>query len=122
MSNLSALVGAVVSCWYPQHDAPNKPGPKFRPVLVVGYDDKAKRLKVVYGTSQNTHRNGLGEITFSQKEINGLSKDTKFCLRNADWLPLHRDYFADARGKQEILGSIPKARLSDLWDAIHETL
>lgn len=122
MSNLSALVGAVISCWYPQHDSPGLPGPKFRPVLVVGFDPEAKALHVVYGTSQHTHRNGRGEITFTPAEINGLSKDTKFSLRNAAWLPLSAEYFACAKGTYQILGSIPKARLGQLADAVAEAL
>lgn len=122
MSNLSALVGAVVSCWFPQHDAPSKPGPKFRPVLVAGYDPRAKRVLVAYGTSQRTHQNHRGEITFTPSEIHGLSKDTKFCLSNAQWLPLSADYFADSRGKQKILGKLPRSRASDLQNAIEEII
>jgi len=122
MSNLSALVGAVISCWYPQHDKPSQPGPKFRPVLVVGFDSKAKRINVVYGSSQRTHQLGRGEITFTPDEINGLSKDTKFSLRNAAWLPLCSDFFACSSGKYQILGTIPKARLGQLEDAIEETV
>lgn len=120
MSNLSALVGAVVSCWFPQHDQPNLPGPKYRPALVAGCDAKAGKILVVYGTSQRTHLAGRGEISFSPSEIAGLSKDTKFCLRNAQWLPLKAEYFADNAGKINILGRIPSDRSREMKERIEE--
>lgn len=120
MSSLSALVGAVVSCWFPQHDRPNSPGPKYRPVLVAGCDSKAGKILVVYGTSQRTHIAGRAEISFGTSEIAGLSKDTKFCLRNAEWLPLKAEYFADNAGKINILGRIPAARTNELLERIEE--
>lgn len=120
MSNLSALVGAVVSCWFPQHDKPNYPGPKYRPALVAGCDAKAGKILVVYGTSQRTHLAGRGEITFSPSEIAGLQKDTKFCLRNAQWLPLQAEFFADNSGKISVLGRTPAARANELLERIEE--
>ena len=119
MSIPSALAGAIVFIWFPEEEAPHKPGPKYRPALITEVDLERKRLLAVYGTSQNTERQGKGEITFTTAEITGLSKDTKFCLGKSVWLPLEAEYLTQD-GKLSVVGRVPSNRSRDLLQAIEE--
>ncbi len=122
MSNLSALVGAVLFAWMPEDEHPHSPGPKFRPVLVIDADADSRRLKVAYGTSQRTGVNHKGEITFQQNEIPGLRKDTKFCLGQSKWIPLSAEFLSRSGQSSDlaILGIIPKSRSRALLLRIEE--
>lgn len=122
MSNLSALVGAILFAWFPEDENPHKPGPKFRPVLVVDVDPDQRRLCVAYGTSQHTDQNRIGEITFGQNEIEGLNRDTKFCLGKQKWIPMTNAYLSKTPSisKLAVLGFIPKRRTDDLILRIEE--
>lgn len=122
MSNLSALVGAILFAWLPKDEAPHRPGPKFRPVLVIDADPIAERLCLAYGTSQHTGRNARGEITFRRGEISGLNKDTKFCLGKTKWVPARAEYLSrtGSIGDIVVLGVIPKKRSRDLLVRLEE--
>lgn len=122
MSNLSALLGAVIFAWLPEDENPHRPGPKFRPVLVINTDPVSKRLQVAYGTSQRVDANGKGEITFRQNEIEGLSKDTKFCLGKSMWIPLSAKYLSQtgSAGNLAVLGIIPNSRTKELRMRLEE--
>lgn len=122
MSNLSALVGAILFAWMPQDENPHQPGPKFRPVLVINADPSAKRILVAYGTSQNVQRCGRGEITFGTDEVPGLTKDTKFCLAKAKWIPVSPEYLyqSPAAAKLAVLGSFPSNRSRELRARLEE--
>lgn len=122
MSNLSALVGAVLFAWLPEDENPHRPGPKFRPVLVIDADPVSKRLRVAYGTSQRVGTNGKGEITFRQNEMEGLSKDTKFCLGKSKWIPLSAEYLSQTRSadKLTVLGLTPPLRRRELLQRMEE--
>lgn len=121
MFNPSALVGAIMFAWMPEDENPSRPGPKYRPVLVVSADPATKRLLVAYGTSRRVERNGKGELTIRREEINGLSCDTKFCLRNSKWIPLADAYLLDNKTKKPtVLGTIPRNRRDDLIDRLRE--
>lgn len=122
MSNLSALVGAIVFSWFPECDKSNAPGPKFRPSLVIDADPDSRRICLAYGTSQHTDRNGLGEITFDAEEIKGLSKDTKFCLTKTCWVPVNDAYLSQSKkgGDSIIVGFIPNNRKMQLASRIEE--
>lgn len=122
MSNLSALVGAILFAWLPEDENPHHPGPKFRPVLVINADPNAKRILVAYGTSQNVERNGKGEITFRTDEVPGLSKDTKFCLAKAKWIPVSPEflYQSPAAAKLAVLGMFPRRRSHELMQRVDE--
>ncbi|MFC6674320.1 hypothetical protein [Marinobacterium aestuariivivens] len=123
MSNLSALVGAILFAWLPEDEHPHRPGPKFRPVLVVDADPSGKRLCLAYGTSQRVEQNGKGEITFRKDEIEGLSKDTKFCIGKTKWIPLSAEYLSRTKknaGGLAVLGFIPQKRSRELQMRIEE--
>ncbi|MBZ9574527.1 hypothetical protein [Modicisalibacter sp. MOD 31.J] len=122
MSNLTALVGAVVFAWLPEDEAPHHPGPKFRPVLVVDMDLERKQLCVAYGTSQRVDRCGRGEIVFTPKEIEKLSKPTKFCLGKAKWIPLSSSYLSKTGEGKNVayLGRTPANRAADLLKRLEE--
>lgn len=122
MSNLSALVGAIVFAWFPEDENPHQPGPKFRPVIVVDLDHDNKRIRVAYGTSQKVDRCGRGEISFAKGEINGLPKDTKFCLGKSKWIPLTKEYLADGKksGGVTVLGRVPAKRARDVLHRLQE--
>lgn len=122
MSNLSALVGAILFAWFPEEENPHRPGPKFRPVLVLDVDPDHQRLCVAYGTSQRVGQNRKGEITFGKNEISGLTHDTKFCLGKSRWIPLASEYLAESESssKLAVLGLIPQRRRDDLIDRLEE--
>lgn len=52
MANLSAPIGAVVRVWFPESETVMQPGPKFRPGLILGFDDSNGRRKVLVATEQ----------------------------------------------------------------------
>lgn len=114
MSKPSPLIGAILFAWLPDHLRPNNPGPKFRPVMVIEADVANKRLLVAYGTSQKVDRCHRGEIVFRKEDIEGLTKDTKFCLGNSKWIPISSEYLSEdqSSGGLAILGHIP-AKKSD---------
>lgn len=122
MSNLSALRGVILFAWLPEDENPHRPGPKFRPVFVIDVDPEARRLLVAYGTSQRVEVNGLGEITFRKSEIEGLSRDTKFCLGKSKWIPLAKEYLSQSQSAEKlaVLGTIPSSRVRELWMRLSE--
>jgi hypothetical protein len=122
MSNPSPLIGAVLFAWLPDHLRPNNPGPKFRPVMVIDVDAANKRLLVAYGTSQNVDRCHRGEIVFREDEIEGLSKDTKFCLGNSQWIPISAEYLSknQSSGGLAVLGHPPAKRSKDILLRLQE--
>lgn len=122
MSNLSALVGAVLFAWLPEDEHPHQPGPKYRPVLVIDADPEGKRVCLAYGTSQRVDQNGKGEITFRKDEVNGLTKDTKFCLGKTKWVPVAPEYLSKTKtaGGLTVLGMTPRNRTDDLVDRLEE--
>lgn len=95
MSHLSAPVGAIVRAWFPESEAILSPGPKLRPCLVIAEDLRNGRAMVLvaYGTSQRTWARGAGELTLDADSYQSLTRNTKFCLRRAVWLPLSSEYF-----------------------------
>lgn len=124
MSNLSALVGAILFAWLPEDENPRRPGPKFRPVLVVDADPVSMRLCVAYGTSQRVNTKGKGEITFRQGEITGLGKDTKFCLGKSKWIPLSAEYLSKpgSTSNPTVLGLIPPNRRREMVMRLEEVV
>lgn len=119
---LAPQVGEIVRCWFPESESVMVPGPKFRPVLVLAVDDESRpvsRVLVAYGTSQHTERSALGEFVAPRSLIPELDCDTKFCLRQALWLPLSSEYFA-SRGRQSLPVAIPARLHTLLMRAFHE--
>lgn len=121
MTNPSALIGAILFAWMPEEEHPHRPGPKFRPVLVVDADPSAKRICLAYGTSQRVEQNGKGEITLRKGEIQGLNRDTKFCLGKTQWVPLTAEYLCEGdTGGFSVLGLIPKAQARKFFYRLKE--
>ncbi len=109
MAKPSPLVGAILFAWLPDDERPNHPGPKFRPVLVIEADTANKRLLVAYGTSRKVDRCYRGDVAFRQEDINGLSKDTKFCLGKSKWISISAEYLSkdQSTGGLAVLGHVP---------------
>ncbi|WP_166256023.1 toxin of addiction system [Marinobacter salicampi] len=124
MSNLSALTGCILFAWLPEDENPHQPGPKFRPVLVVDADPEGKRLCLAYGTSQRVDQNGKGEITFRRNEIDGLAKDTKFCLGKTKWVPMTAEYFSKTTSSVglAVIGFVPKKRTREILMRLEEVI
>jgi|TARA_B100001057_G_C22751432_1_gene911956 hypothetical protein len=122
MSDLKALLGAFLYAWLPEAENPHRPGPKFRPTLVVDVDPDARKICLAYGTSQKTDRNGRGEITFASDEIDGLTKDTKFCLGTTYWIPVSAEYLCkhESANKLSVIGKIPSRRTQELLIRLQE--
>ncbi len=116
MSQPSALVGAVLFVWFPEDENLLEPGPKFRPALIINADDQTRQLLVAYGTSQHTNQQRAGEITVTPLELPKLSRDTKFSLGKARWLPITPEYFCEHETSGfSLVGFFPKKRMTELY-------
>ena len=103
MSKLSAPVGAIVRVWFPESEDILKPGPKFRPCLVIAEEVRNGHpmVLVVYGTSQNTDWSGNTEVVVNPDGYTAIKTATKFCFQRAFWLPLQAKYFL-SNGRQPL--------------------
>ncbi|HAQ48657.1 MAG TPA: hypothetical protein DCR37_06385 [Glaciecola sp.] len=70
--------GLVLYAWFPEHDRPNKPGRKYRPVVVLDVNPHTQEILVAYGTSQGVNSCGVGEFIVDAHTVDGLTKTTKF--------------------------------------------
>lgn len=122
MKNLNALIGAIVFAWFPEDENPQIAGPKYRPTLVVDIDQSKMMVRLAYGTSRNVLNHRRGEITYERHEIEGLTKDTKFCLGNTKWVSLSPEmFFRDKKhSKLSVIGFTPSNRVRDLMRSIEE--
>lgn len=122
MANLSAPIGAVVRVWFPESETVMQPGPKFRPGLILGFDDSNGRRKVLvaYGTSQRTISRGCGEFTVLLERNNLEGKKTKFCLKKRLWLELTPEYFCSGNGKQPEPETLAQEFMKSFMDAAQE--
>lgn len=100
---------SIVWCAFPDHIAPEKPGPKNRPALVLSVryasdpPDGTHLVKVVYGTSnlktgQRPHDFIIGN--FATRLICRLPQATRFDLDQVVWLPWAEPYFVARPGQQ----------------------
>lgn len=96
----------VCFAWFPDHNNPNRPGEKYRPVLISDFDPSTKMFTVIYGTSQHIERIGNGEFVVVME---GLSKPTKFCCAYQRQIPASEVYFVGKDGKKTVLGVLPIA-------------
>ncbi len=124
MLNLDALRGAIVFAWFPEDENPHVAGPKYRPTLIVDVDQSKMMVRLAYGTSRNVTTLRKGEITFEQYEIEGLSKDTKFCLGQTKWVSLSPELFFQnkASSKLSVIGFTPRNRVRDLMQSLEEIM
>lgn len=95
--------GDIVWCRFPEraHIHPAK----ARPALVLSVMDDAKpvRVRVAYGTSQRTDSVGATEVLIGPQDaaaysLSGLSRATKFCMRNVVVLDYTELWFTCAPG------------------------
>lgn len=89
--------GDIVQCRFPE-SIPGNPGPKERPALVTQvatHPNGAVDVAVAYGTSQGISEVHPGELVVPRSQVAaGLTKDTKFDLRNIVRLPFNNEWFA----------------------------
>lgn len=102
---LSLKRGAVVSCFFPLSEEPDKPGPTARPALVIGvfHDriDQQWKAIVAYGTSRKTRANTGYEVRINHPEslaMAGLARPTRFTLSRMRILPVNDAYFNSVDG------------------------
>jgi hypothetical protein len=125
MSNLSALIGQLVFANLPEAEAAHRPGPKYRPTLVVDIrgGEGSYQVQLAYCTSQRTDRTGRGEMVIRPEETGGkLKTSTKLCLGKTFWVPVTKEYFyrnASSTGF-EIIGALPKNRSRELLEKLEE--
>jgi hypothetical protein len=101
MLSLAQAMGDVVRCWWPHDDRPNKPGPKFRPVFVLGETMQAgqRAWVVAYGTTHTEAEretvNGGDVIVKSGSDMKGLLKaDTRFDFNYIRVIPATSKWFS----------------------------
>jgi PemK-like, MazF-like toxin of type II toxin-antitoxin system len=109
----SPAPGDIVWCLFPE--IPDiEPGPKPRPALVIGVEERADGVlvRVVYGTSQRVNRLNTGEVVITQAKhaaayaLAGLAYDTKFDFKVITELPWIERYFKPP--PRAIHGNTPK--------------
>lgn len=121
MSDLKPLLGAVLYSWFPDVEHPHRPGPKYRPSIVIDIDPVARKVCLAYGTSQRVDLNYKGEITIRKDDMERLTKDTKFCLARRCWVPATPEYFsADKRKGFELIGKLPDDYIDEFYDRLME--
>ena len=111
--------GLVLYAWFPEHNCPNQPGTKYRPVVVLDVNSHTQEMLVAYGTSQGVHSCGVGEFIVDADSVDGLTKTTKFCVQYYRWIPATDNYLA-YRDKRNVLGKIPTRCIRDLVVAARE--
>lgn len=99
----------IVWCRFPTRENPDHPGPKLRPVLVLGDQQGGKLVVVAYGTSQAHQAPRSYEITLR------LAADltTVFDLSRLAPVPFTPDYFP----AKPRLAVWPLSRLTELVGA-----
>jgi hypothetical protein len=97
--------GTVLWCYFPHHEEPGRPrpGPKLRPVIVLGISRDANgqvQVDCVMGTSKTARANGMAELLLERPADlarTGLSCPTLFRFNEAGCrtrLPFTKTWFA----------------------------
>lgn len=93
-------MGVVCRSWWPHDSHPNKPGPKFRPVFVLGetIQDGQRAVVVAYGTThceeERETSNGGDVIVKRGTDLKGMLKaDTRFDFNFVRVIPLTAKWF-----------------------------
>lgn len=114
--------GDVVSCWFPHDEAPDQPGMKARPCLVLRTQRDAEKklwIWVAYGTSQQ-HPAKIGDVDITATDslkAAGLHRPTRFVLSRARKIP-HLYAFFRANNRDSIfLGTLAPPDLLRVQDA-----
>lgn len=99
---------SIVWCAFPDHIAPEKPGPKKRPALVlkVRYADNPPQdrfvVQVIYGTSKlKTSVRPFDFVigNYVNRLLCRLPQATRFDLDQVVWLPWARPFFVEREGE-----------------------
>lgn len=115
------FIGSVIYAWMPHSEAPHLPGPKFRPVLVVGVDEKAAALCIAPGTSQKIDLVYRGQIRVDQVVGGrGLLQPTKFKVDEARWVPCSPGFLQGHGHQYRFAGEIPVNLIRELYEVIRE--
>jgi hypothetical protein len=103
----------VVSCYFPEHERPNRPGVKPRPCLVLAtrrsHAPGLMYVKVAYGTTAAPDSCAFGEIHIHRPdscEAAGLHKRTKFNLGRTAVVPFRFEFFRANRSGSVVLGRL----------------
>lgn len=113
-------VGSVVSCRYPQTEAPKKRAENPRPCIILDRkmsDDGHWIVAAIYGTKRNLHREAGAMIITDPDEMRvaGIDVPTKFIIREYRILPYVHGFFSANRHGSPILGELP-ARFRSVID------
>lgn len=100
----------VVWCRFPLSEAPDIPGPKARPVLVLGDTEDGTVVVAAYGTSQARAAPKDWEVRHEAQRGTFTTFDL---LRMAD-IPATRDYFP---ARMPVLRRFPAERVPELLAA-----
>lgn len=115
--------GAVLSCYFPLAEKPDKAGPVARPALLVraffDHDDGIAKAIVAYGTSRQTRANAGFEIRVGQPQgmaAAGLNMPTRFTLSRMRILPLNREFFSFGEHGSPVLGHLEQPLMKRMED------
>ncbi|WP_075881898.1 type II toxin-antitoxin system PemK/MazF family toxin [Vreelandella massiliensis] len=115
------FVGSVIYAWMPHSETPHQPGPKYRPVLVVGVDDESGSLCIAPGTTQKLDSVLRGQILIDKiHDGQGLQQPTKFKIDNARWVPLTPAFLMGHGQQYRFAGAIPIYKVRELYEVIRE--
>ncbi|PWC19527.1 type II toxin-antitoxin system PemK/MazF family toxin [Brenneria corticis] len=90
-------LGDILWCHFPESERLGIPGPKPRPVLVVGRHAESYSVLIVYGTSQKTQNVYPTEfVVLADDEVTGLFYDTKFDMARRILVPFTQQWFSRA--------------------------
>jgi len=105
--------GDVVSCRFPLAEAPNLPGEKARPCLVLGVHqptDGPMMVEVAYGTAAGTRSNVGFDFDIeaeADRRAAGVHRVTRFVLARVVWVPLASPWLAANAAGSATLGRLP---------------
>ena len=123
--------GEVCLANFPYDEAPDKPGPKAHPVVVLALNRSSGPLSlyVAYGSSQKLDLAYPWDLVLSADEAEdvGMDAPTRFHLNRRAWLPYDDFWFLRPMGLQTPrIGALPKAARTRLgacrvtWELAHQ--
>jgi mRNA-degrading endonuclease toxin of MazEF toxin-antitoxin module len=109
------VVGDIVSCKWPELDAPNQAGPKARPCLVLGSAKAGNGLLFLVVAACTSKRvktakaaTEIALIAERDYKSAGLNDPTRFELTNRQLLPYVHSFFRANSHDTAIMGRIPE--------------
>ncbi|NEX63414.1 hypothetical protein [Noviherbaspirillum galbum] len=124
MQTIPALsMGDILRCWWPQ-DAHLVPGPKLRPVFVLGetMENAQRHVLVAYGTThceaERESSNGGDVIVKAGADVKGmLTADTRFDFNYLCLIPATAVWFAAGESPVQVT-SLPGSMFRLVADAM----